>query len=311
MAEPIVALATPPSPAPLAIIRLDGDGCIEALMAIIPQCRRSLEARHPSAIEILWHEDGEAVPAIATTFLPPGSFTGGESVEIVVPGSPPIVRGILEQFRRQGVRPATPGEFTRRAFVGGKIDLTRAESVAALIEAEDLAAVAAARRVLEGELAHSIGEIGSRLLDLVAFLEAGLDFTEQEVEGPRGEEVASQIQGIAAAISALLDRRREGRAEPLAQRILLWGRPNAGKSTLLNALVGREAALTSGDPGTTTDPVLARVLLPPGGEVDVIDLAGNRTATDAVEKRALELSLRWLRGGEPVLYLLDSSCRQE
>lgn len=311
MADPIVALATPPSTSQLAIIRLDGVGSIDALLASVASPVSKFRPRQPCAIDLIWNETGETVPSIAITYQAPASFTGGEGAEILVPGSPLLIRSILEQFRGVGVRPATPGEFTRRAFVARRIDLTRAESVAALIEAEDLSAADAARRGLAGDLALAITAIASGILDLVAFLEAGLDFTEQEVEGPEGTEVAARIAGITAEITSLLERRRQVRSEPTTGRLLLWGRPNAGKSTLLNALAGRKVALTSGEPGTTTDPVSCRVQLTAEVEVEVVDLPGCRQATGSIEARALAISRRWLENGDPILYLLDGSCDEE
>ncbi|HIO65140.1 MAG TPA: tRNA uridine-5-carboxymethylaminomethyl(34) synthesis GTPase MnmE, partial [Planctomycetes bacterium] len=177
MEEVIFALSSPPPPASLAMIRLDGDAAAAHLQSLVEESDRNplpiLEARIPRMLQLRWDEVAPSTPALAVLWRRGASWTGNEGVEVVLPGATPIIDGVLARLERAGARPATPGEFTRRAFVNGRIDLSRAESVAALIEAEDQAAMVAARRVMDGELAQGIRSVASSLLDVLAITEAG------------------------------------------------------------------------------------------------------------------------------------------
>ena len=225
-------------------------------------------------------------------------------VELFLPGGQPILEGVLGRFADEGARAATPGEFTRRAFLNGKIDLSRAESVATVIEAEDRTALAAARRVLSGELAQNIDALSRQLIDIIALLEAGLDFSEQEVESPSGEALEQLLQPAEDALDALLERRRWPRSGPGVPRVLLWGWPNAGKSSLLNILVGEDLAITSVEAGTTTDVV--RGLLDNGDQaLEILDLPGDREPGGEIERLALKRARDLICGDDAILWVVD------
>ena len=173
--EIIFALSSSPPPARVMILRLDGQGSI----GLLNRCLSSgslIEPRTPVRVQIRWGQSDFPIPAVAVSWAKGKSWTGNEGVELFLPGGQPILEGVLGRFAGEGARAATPGEFTRRAFLNGKIDLSRAESVATVIEAEDRTALAAARRVLSGELAQNIDALSRQLIDIIALLEAGLDF---------------------------------------------------------------------------------------------------------------------------------------
>lgn len=304
--EPIAALATPEGVGGIAVVRASGRGCWRALerLAVEPI---ALGARQPIAARLRYDPERASLPALLLPFAAGASYTAEECVEIYLPSSPPLLRALLEALRRAGVRGAEPGEFTRRAFLHGRIDLTRAESVAQLIAAEDRASAEIARRVLEGGLARGIRAIGDRVHELIALLEAGLDFSEQEVEGPAAGHLESDIAAIESEVAALIAAPAARTRELPRVRLLVWGRANAGKSTLFNRLAGGDFAITSPAPGTTRDPVSARVAfsgLPP---VELLDLAGEMPAFSAPEQGAARLARALLAEGDTVLYLLDGA----
>lgn len=310
MEEVIFALSSPPPPSSLAMIRLDGEATAAHLQCLVEDSDSGpspiLEARIPRILQLRWHEDAPSTPALAVLWRRGASWTGNEGVELVLPGASPIIDGVLARLERAGARPATPGEFTRRAFVNGRIDLSRAESVAALIEAEDRAAMAAARRVLDGELARGIRSVATSLLDVLAITEAGLDFSEQEVESPGSEGARRLLQPILAQFDQLLERRQSPEVASGLPRILLWGQPNAGKSSLLNALVRQPLAIVDSAPGTTTDAVRG-VLEGSGRSLEILDLPGERAASGQIERLALERARALIGGDDPVLWVIDAS----
>ncbi|OUU21808.1 MAG: hypothetical protein CBC13_08550 [Planctomycetia bacterium TMED53] len=325
----IMALSSPPPPAPIAMIRLDGDGALnlfeeclikhnsEESSAADEVCDSAaqqshlnpfevtpLKPREPLLVELDWRLGAPKVPAVALASAKGSSWTGNESVEILLPGSQPLVEGVLAQLDQGGARMATPGEFTRRSFMNGQMDLSRAESVLAVIEAEDRAALAAARRVLDGELAGQIRNLNDQLVDLLAYLEAGLDFSEQEVESPGADELQELLTPISCRLEELLDRRRWPSQGPDIPRVLLWGKPNAGKSTLFNALVGEALAITASTEGTTTD-VIRGQIEEEGLCIDIFDLPGDRKAVGEVERIAIERAREFIGGDDRILWVFD------
>lgn len=301
--EIIFALSSSPPPARVMILRLDGQGSI----GLLNRCLSSgslIEPRTPARVQIRWGQSDFPIPAVAVSWAKGNSWTGNEGVELFLPGGQPILEGVLGRFADEGARAATPGEFTRRAFLNGKIDLSRAESVATVIEAEDRTALAAARRVLSGELAQNIDALSRQLIDIIALLEAGLDFSEQEVESPSGEVLEQLLQPAEDALDSLLDRRRWPRSGPGVPRVLLWGWPNAGKSSLLNILVGEDLAITSVEAGTTTDVV--RGLLDNGDQaLEILDLPGDREPGGEIERLALKRARDLICGDDAILWVVD------
>ena len=239
-------------------------------------------------------------------FASGSSFTGEEAVEIVLPGSPPLVRELLDRLRSYGARAAEPGEFTRRAFLSGRIDLTRAESVAELIAAESREAVVAARRGLEGGVARTVDRFGDQLHDLLAEIEAGLDFSEQEVALPDPELLGARVRALVSELHAFLESSRGSAREDGVLRAVLTGRSNAGKSSLFNRLVGEERAIVSDVHGTTRDPVRARIS-DLGREWELVDLAGQLEGGGEIERASLDLASRAVAEADAVLYVVDGT----
>ena len=304
--EVIFALASPAPPAQLVLLRLDGTGAIASLEALLATKTLALKSRVPTVVDLIWKLDAPPAPVVAICWKKGASWTGNEGVELLLSGSAPVVDGIFVRLEEAGARPAQPGEFTRRAFVNGRIDLSRAESVAALIEAEDRDSLAAARRVMDGELARGIGSAADCLLDVIAIIEAGLDFSEQEVESPGTEGARKLLQPILDDLDHLLSRRQWTGASEGVPRVLLWGRTNAGKSSLFNALLGEDRAIASPVAGTTTDAVSA-ILNDGERHLEIFDLPGQRLAREEIELLALERAEELLEGDDPVLWVIDAT----
>ncbi|MGE4618712.1 MAG: GTPase [Planctomycetota bacterium] len=304
--EAIYALASPPPPATQVMIRLDGFESVRHAEALFSCNTTLLQPRSPMIVDLVWDQSSLPTPALAVSWKKGASWTGNEGVELFLPGSVALLDGIFAQLEEAGLRPAQPGEFTRRAFMNGRIDLSRAESVAALIEAEDRASLAAARRVHDGELADAIRSAGDSLLDVIALIEAGLDFSEQEIESPGAAGARKLLGPILIDLENLLERRQWAVSPEGVPRVLLWGRANAGKSSLFNALLGQDLAIASAEAGTTTDAV--RGILEFGGrQIELLDLPGERTTSGEIESLALERAGQLLQGDDPILWVIDAS----
>ena len=271
--------------------------------AVVPAVRIVLRTSGPAAIAIA-AEACNAVPASAAAvtlsfadlscpawvyvFRGPRSYTGDDTVEYHIPGSPVLARMLYDELLSRGCRPAEPGEFTARAFFNGKLDLTEAEGVAATIAALNAAELAAARQLLAGELARRLRPVTDALADTLALVEVGIDFAEEEVPFLAADAVRERLAGVDAALAELVAD--ADRIEPLSHepRVVLAGRPNAGKSSLLNALAGQARAVVSPVAGTTRDVISATVELP-RGRVVVIDAAGVEPSfSDGPEGRAVD-----------------------
>ena len=236
----------------------------------------------------------------------PGTYTGEDTAELQCHGSPAALTLGLEALFAAGARQAQPGEFTRRAFLNGKLDLTRTEAVADLIHAETPAAVYQAAGQLGGALAEVVDGIYDRLRDLCAHFHAVLDYPDEDIDPFEAEELSSALGRAAQGLDALAATYRRGRLLNEGVPCAIVGRPNAGKSTLFNALLGRERAIVTDIPGTTRDTVEERVSL--GGVLlRLIDTAGLRETDDAVEKLGVERSRAAMEGAELILAVTDGS----
>lgn len=307
---PIVAIATPEGPGAVAMIRVSGKGSWELLEPLLAPSA-SIVPRAPRTLEIDWSEGAPPLPGVGVWFEARSSYTGEQSAELYLPSAPALLRACLDHFTQHGFRTAEPGEFTRRAFLNGRLDLTQAEAVAQVIAADDLSRATAVRRTLEGRLGRATEEIGETIHNLVALLEAGLDFSEQEVEPPDSEWLAGQVDGIARALRDL-GAAPEGRVREQSRvRFLIAGRANAGKSTLFNQLSGAEIAITSPAAGTTRDPVSTVIRRPDLIPFELVDLAGEREAEHAAEIAAQERGRAWLAEGDTILYVVDASRPRE
>ena len=293
--EAIAAVATGQGRTAIGIIRLTGEGCIDcAARVFAPSSGRAFASCEPGKLTLGTLRDGEGKPldqAMAVLFKAPHSYTGEDACELHCHGSPTVLTLALDALSAQGVRQASPGEFTKRAFLNGKLDLTRAEAVADLIDAQTPAAVRQAAGQLSGGLQRRVERAYDGLTDLLAHFHAAVDYPDEDLAPFAPEEIDRALDRAGEELSDLLDTYRRGRLVREGVAAAIVGRPNVGKSTLLNALVGFDRSIVTDCPGTTRDTVEERCVL--GGVlVRLVDTAGLRQAADQVERLGVERSRR-------------------
>jgi tRNA modification GTPase len=304
--DTIVALSTPPGRGGIGVVRLSGP---EARTVAEPLLRlkHSLEPNRSIFGELVESDTGEKIDeVVATYFAKPHSYTTDDIVEISAHGSPVVLRHIVEQCLARGARLAEPGEFTMRAFLNGRLDLTQAEAVRDLIDAQTLYQARVAARQLGGSLSHTIAPTKHKLVELIATLEAGIDFAEDDVSVLPWDEIRSRIEAIAAPLRDLSRSFTYGKLVRDGLTLAIVGRPNVGKSSLFNRLVARERAIVTSTPGTTRDLVTETVSL--GGiPVHLVDTAGIRQALDEAESIGIRKSMEALADADLILVVLDAS----
>ena len=303
--ETIVAAATPAGRSALAVVRIDGP--LAAVMATAALSRKTPLAEKTSTLGIWRSQAGEPIDqVVAVLWLAGRSFTGNDSLEITCHGNPLLVRRLTEDCLARGGRLAEPGEFTRRSYLSGRIDLTQAEAVADLIHASSERALAAARRLLAGELGRHVARWTDRTLQVLAELEAHIDFPEEDLpaEDPLGP--AARLVELASELSTYARTARHDGALRAGLRVAVVGAPNAGKSSLLNVLAGADRALVSPEAGTTRDYLEAPVAGLPLA-VTAIDTAGLREGGSTLENLGMARSLEQARGAHLLLLVVDAS----
>lgn len=306
--ETIVALATPPGQSAIAVIRMSGPAAL-AIGAAHFRGGRSPERSlsHRILFGTFVGFDGSALDAVLLSiFRAPRSYTGEDVVEISSHGGSAIPRAILESLIAGGARPARPGEFTERAYRNGKLDLAQAESVAALVQARSERAAKAARAALGGVISRRIAELDRELIPLLAEVEARIDFPGDVAEGLDGRSLANRCARVAAPLRDWLTEIPSARRREQGLRVALVGRPNAGKSSLLNALLGYERAIVSEIPGTTRDTVEESIWLE-GVELRLTDSAGVRRSGDTLDRLGVERAGEAARASDLAILVLDRS----
>ena len=298
----IAAIATPPGRGGVGIVRVSGTGLdplIEGLVGIVPP---------PRVATVATFRDGQGAPldqGLALYFPAPASYTGETVVELHGHGGPSVLRLVLARCVELGARLAEPGEFTKRAFLNGKLDLAQAESVADLIDAATATAARAAARSLSGVFSAQVHRLVEALTELRMYTEATLDFPEEDIEFLRAGDVVAKLKRHSRELAEVLARAKTGALLREGLTVVLVGRPNVGKSSLLNALAREEAAIVTPVAGTTRDTVERRVEIA-GIPLTVVDTAGLRDTEDPVETIGIERTWAAVERADLVLLLVDA-----
>ena len=303
--EPIAALATAPGIGAIAVLRVSGEGAIELTNRLFKGKDLTQQASHTAHFGTLRTEMGGIIDEVlVTVFRAPKSFTKEDVVEISCHGSEFIIQQILRRLMQEGVRLARPGEFTQRAFLNGQFDLVQAEAVADLIASDSDASHRAALNQLRGGFSRQLKDLRQQLIDFVALVELELDFGEEDVEFAHRDKLRQLMLDIRRVLHPLIDSFSTGNAIKNGVPTVIIGKPNAGKSTLLNALLNEEKAIVSDIPGTTRD-VIEDELFLDGIRFRLIDTAGLRQATDRIEAIGIERTQQKMRDASLVIYLFD------
>jgi len=309
--DTISAIATPPGVGALAIVRLSGP---EAIAIAASCCRRADRIRkaHGMSLVVTAVTEGRASSrpemiidqVVVAIYRSPNSYTGEDMVEVTCHGGHAVPQQVFSRLVEAGARPAEPGEFTRRAFLNGKMDLSQAEAVAELIRSGTERASRAAARRLEGGLAKAVEAIRGRLIELLVDIEARLDFVEDEIEPLPVGELENRLSSVRGEISRYMETYRQGKILQQGAVVVLAGATNAGKSTLFNTLVQRDRVLVSPIPGTTRDAVEEWVDLG-GVPVKLVDTAGIRTGGGKIEREGIKKTIERIREADLVVLLVD------
>ena len=309
----ICAPATVPGTGAISVIRVSGKGCLELADKIISLRKGSIAQSKGYTLHFgsIFASDGSLLDeVIVSVFRAPNSYTGEDGVEISCHSSKYIVSETIGLLCEKGCRMAGPGEFTQRAYLNGKMDLAQAEAVADVIAANSKAALRVAQSQLRGEYSAAFKELRDALVRLSALVELELDFSEEEVEFASREMIIGLAESAIAKMSRLRDSYRVGNALKNGVPVAIVGAPNVGKSTLLNALLGEDRAITSDIPGTTRDTVEESIVIE-GVRYRFIDTAGIRETEQMIERLGIERSLAKIRDAAIVICLLDATKKDE
>jgi tRNA modification GTPase len=307
--DTIVAVSTPPGRGGIGVVRLSGP---ESRRIVEPflRLKRPLEAGRAVFGELIDIESGARIDeVVATLFEKPHSYTTEDIIEISAHGSPVVLEYIVEQALTRGARLAEPGEFTMRGFLNGRIDLTQAEAVRDLIDSQTLFQAKAAAQQLAGALSRRIIPVKKKLVELIALLEAGIDFAEDDVTVLSNEKILTALSDVRRPLATLAQSFAYGRVVHDGLMLAVVGRPNVGKSSLFNRLVERERAIVTSVPGTTRDLVSETVSLA-GIPIRIVDTAGIRSAADEAEEIGIRKSYEALADADLVLIVSDNTAPQ-
>jgi tRNA modification GTPase len=304
-ADTIAALATPPGRGAVALVRVTGPRAAEVLLRLCPELQAPPEPRRQRLLAVRHPDTGELLDrALVCRFAAPGSYTGEETVELCTHGGVLTPQLVLDAALAAGARPAEPGEFTRRAYLNGKLDLLQAEAVLDLIDGRSRALHRAAVHQVERGLSRRIDELRAALLRAEALLAYSIDFPEEDEPPVPPERIEAGVREVLARLDALLATAPEGELLREGALVVLAGRPNSGKSSLFNALVGTERAIVTDVPGTTRDALEAAISVD-GYPFRLVDTAGLRETADVVEGMGIEVARRYLRAAQVVLFCAE------
>lgn len=301
--DTIAAQATPPGRGGVGIIRLSGAQALEIGQQVLQLTPKPRYAHYGS----FFGSEGEEIDqGIALYFPGPNSFTGEDVVELQGHGGPVVMDFLLRRVQQLGARLARPGEFSERAFLNDKLDLAQAEAIADLIDSASEQAAKCALRSLQGEFSRRIHEMVESLIQLRIYVEAAIDFPEEEIDFLADGKVAGDLSTIISQVEAVQAEARQGSLLREGMNVVIAGRPNAGKSSLLNALAGKDSAIVTDIAGTTRD-VLREHIHIDGMPLHIIDTAGLRDAPDEVERIGIDRAWQEIKNADRVLLMVDST----
>lgn len=306
--DTIVAPATPHGISGIAVVRLSGPSSITILHKLINNRGLNIAVEHGTAVfHKIFDEHSNLIDeTVCTYFKMPNSYTSEDIVEISCHGNPIIVERIINTCSNYGARLAEPGEFTRRAFLNGKLDLVQAESVASLIHAKSEESRSLNLKLLSGELSKKLNSIRENLIALVASIEFELDISEDDLQPKLIKDTALTLKELINQSDNLLNSYKQARLLNNGALVVIAGKPNVGKSTLLNALTESDRAITSALPGTTRDAIDVQLILD-GVPISLIDTAGIRTSNEEIEQEGVKRSINYIKRADLVLSVYDIS----
>ena len=307
MNETIAAISTPFGEGAIAVLRLSGPAAVE-IAGMVFRGKQAVAGLAPRTQHLGAVLDGERKldDVLLTVFRAPHSYTGEDVIEIACHGGVLVTRRILEALLQHGARSAEPGEFTQRAYLNHKMDLTQAEAVMDLISAQTDLAMRAASEQLEGRLGERIRALREALIELLAHVEAYIDFPDEDIDPATGEALLAKLDAARGEIDALLATADRGKVLREGVRTVIYGAPNVGKSSLLNLLLGHERAIVSARPGTTRD-VIEETINLRGLPIRLSDTAGVRESDDEIEREGMKRTRQELARADLALHVFDAS----
>ena len=304
MKETIVAQATAPGRGGIGILRVSGPKAVEVAQAVLGKCPK------PRVADYLPFKDADGTvldQGIALYFKSPNSFTGEDVLELQGHGGQVVLDLLLKRILQlDGVRLARPGEFSEQAFLNDKLDLAQAEAIADLIDATSEQAARSALKSLQGEFSHKVNQLVDSVIYLRTYVEASIDFPDEEIDFLADGKIEAKLREIITQLDLVRNEAKQGSILREGMKVVIAGRPNAGKSSLLNALAGREAAIVTDIAGTTRD-VLREHIHIDGMPLHIIDTAGLREATDEVERIGISRAWTEIEQADRIILMLDSS----
>jgi tRNA modification GTPase len=301
--DTIAAIATAPGRAGIGVVRVSGRALGEFIISI---CDKDLRPREASLRDFSDGAGGVIDQGLALYFPAPNSYTGEDVLELQGHGGPVVLQRLLKRCLAQGARVAEPGEFSKRAYLNGKMDLAQAEGVADLIDAATEQAARCANRSIQGEFSAEIHTLGRQLIELRALTEATLDFPEEEIDTPTRDDQVHRLHTIQDKLAGLIRASDQGSLLREGALVVLAGQPNAGKSSLLNRLAGEEVAIVTEIPGTTRDAIRQSINLF-GVPVHIIDTAGLRESVDPVERIGIERTWAAIEKADLAVLVIDAT----
>ena len=305
--ETIAAIATPPGQGGVAILRISGPGAIKVAEKILSFTPKPRYAHFGAFLD----ENNTAIDSgIALYFKAPHSFTGEDVLELHGHGGPMVMDLLLKRVLSLGLRTARAGEFSERAFLNEKIDLAQAEAIADLIAAESHEAARAAMHSLAGDFSAEVHRLVEQLIHLRIYVESALDFPEEEIDFLADKAIAEKLEAVRTNLQQVKKSAQQGRLLREGMTVVIAGKPNAGKSSLLNRLAGQDAAIVTDVPGTTRD-ILREHIHIDGLPLHIIDTAGLRESKDAIEQEGIRRALKAIEKADRLLYVLSGDSKDE